>query len=203
MGLHVGDDPINVHKNRETLRNALGSEKLLFMNQVHGDTVVCVDEDTPTPTCDAMISQSKNVALAVMVADCIPLLLYDAPTQSIGVVHAGRVGSALSISVKTVQAMQKHFGVDPKTLKIYIGPSIGACCYEVGKEVCGGLEHVLHVKQNAFFLDLPKANIQALCEAGVLAENIEYKALCTCCLPNYFSYRREKITGRFAGVIRL
>ncbi len=203
MGLHVGDDPINVHKNRETLRNALGSEKLLFMNQVHGDTVVCVDEDTPTPTCDAMISQSKNVALAVMVADCIPLLLYDAPTQSVGVVHAGRAGSALSISVKTVQSMQKHFGVDPKTLKIYIGPSIGKCCYEVGKEVCGGLEHVLHVKQNALFLDLPEANIQALCEAGVLVENIEYKAICTCCSSEYFSYRREKITGRFIGVIRL
>lgn len=203
MGLHVGDDPINVHKNREMLRNSLQSEKLIFMNQVHGDEVVCVDENTLTPTCDAMISQSKTVALAVMVADCIPLLLYDPPTQSIGVVHAGRAGSALSISVKTVQSMQKHFGVDPKTLKVYIGPSIGKCCYEVGKEVCGGLEHVLHVKQNALFLDLPQANIQALCKAGVLAENIEYKAMCTCCSSEYFSYRREKITGRFVGVIRL
>lgn len=203
MGLHVGDDPISVHKNREALRDSLDVSKLIFMNQVHGDEVVCVDEDTLTPTCDAMISQSKNVALAVMVADCIPLLFYDAPTQSIGVVHAGRVGSALSISVKTVQAMQKHFGVDPKTLKIYIGPSIGACCYEVGKEVCGGLEHVLHVKQESLFLDLPRANIQALCKAGVLEKNIHDEMLCTCCSAEYFSYRREKTTGRFAGVIRL
>lgn len=203
MGLHVGDDPINVHKNREALRDSLGVSKLIFMNQVHGDEVVCVDEHSMTPTCDAMISQSKEIALAVMVADCIPLLLYDAPTQSIGVVHAGRVGSALSISVKTLQAMQKHFGVKPQSVEVFIGPSIGQCCYEVGKEVCQGLEHVLHVKQESLFLDLPKANIQALCEAGVLENNIHHEALCTCCLPQYFSYRREKITGRFVGVIRL
>ncbi len=106
MGLHVGDNPINVQKNREALRDSLGISKLIFMNQVHGDEVVCVDEDTLTPTCDAMISQSKNVALAVMVADCIPLLFYDALTQSIGVAHAGRAGSALSHSVKTLHAMQ-------------------------------------------------------------------------------------------------
>ena len=203
MGLHVGDNPINVQKNREALRDSLGISKLIFMNQVHGDEVVCVDEDTLTPTCDAMISQSKNVALAVMVADCIPLLFYDALTQSIGVAHAGRAGSVLSLSVKTLHAMQKNFGVMPQSVEVFIGPCIGKCCYEVGEEVCAGLEHVLHVKQEALFLDLPKANIQALCEAGVLEKNIHDKTLCTCCSSEYFSYRREKITGRFVGVIRL
>lgn len=203
MGLHVGDDPYKVEANREALRNSLGVSKLIFMNQVHGSDVICVDKDTITPTCDAMISQSKEIGLAVMVADCIPILFYDAPTQSMAVAHAGRAGTAASISLKTLYALEKNFGVSRKTVQVYIGPCIEKCCYEVGKEVCGGLEHVLHVKHEALFLDLPKANIDALRQAGVLEKNIQYEAVCTCCSTDYFSYRREKTTGRFVGVIRL
>lgn len=203
MGLHVGDIPENVCANREALRKTLKVSEIIFMNQVHGDDVVCVDKTTQMPNCDAIISNQKGLALAVMVADCIPLLMYDERTQSIAAVHAGRKGTQLNIVSKTLNAMQEHFGVKPEEVNVYMGASIGACCYEVGIEVTQGLEKVLHVKENRFFLDLPLANQHALLDAGVKAEHIYRQAVCTCCDTRYFSYRREHQTGRFVGVIHL
>ncbi len=203
MGLHVGDDPANVRANREAVRKTLGVSEMIFMNQVHGDDVVYVDKTTQTPNCDAIISNQKGLALAVMVADCIPILMYDERTQSIAAVHAGRKGTQLNIVSKTLNAMQEHFGVKPEEVNVYMGASIGACCYEVGIEVTKGLEKVLHVKNNRFFLDLPLANHSALLDAGIKAKHIHKEAICTCCDIRYFSYRREHQTGRFVGVIHL
>lgn len=204
LGLHVGDNPLHVKANREHLSEFLSFKKILFMNQVHGDTVALIDEHTlEVPTCDAMISCVKGIALGVMVADCVPILLWDEVSQSIGVIHAGRAGSALHISTKTVKAMQENFGVRAQNLRVYIGPCIRKCCYEVGKEAIQGLENVLHVKEGRYFLDLAKANKEEFLEAGVKEEYIEDVCVCTCCSKSHFSYRQHKNTGRFAGVIGL
>lgn len=201
MGLHVGDILDRVLDNREALRQRLGVSHLLFMEQVHEDTVAYVDIQTQTPVCDAMITDQKGIALAVMVADCIPILMYDARTSSIAAIHAGRKGTQLNIVAKTLHAMHQRFGTKPEEVSVYMGASIGVCCYEVGLEVTRGLEKVLHVKNNRYFLDLPLANYNALLEAGVKALAIHRQEVCTCCNEDYFSYRREKKTGRFAGVI--
>lgn len=204
LGLHVGDNPLHVKHRREQLCVALNVERLFFMNQIHSDSVRVMDALSENePSCDAMISCTKGIALAVMVADCVPLILYDEPTQSIGVVHAGRAGSALHVSSKTVHAMQKHFGVLPQNVRVWIGPCIQSCCYEVGKEVTQGLESSLHVRKGRYFLDLVSANKKELEEAGVLSEHIVLPTQCTCCGEGYFSYRKQKQTGRFAGVICL
>ena len=203
MGLHVGDNPLYVHQNRERLLAKTPWQHLVFMEQVHGDEIVMVDATTKTPRCDAMISNTKGIGLCVMVADCIPLLFYDAPTQSIGVAHAGRAGSALHVSSKTVRAMQEHFGAKPESINVYMGPSIKACCYEVGLDACDGLEHVTHQRGERFFLDLREANRQELLNVGVSKHNIVDTAVCTCCGSGYFSYRKQKVTGRFVGVIGL
>lgn len=205
LGLHVGDNPLHVKQNRERLQEALGVSSLVFMDQVHGDEVVVISSANMavTPTCDAMITNLSGVGLAVMVADCIPLLFYDAPTQSIGVAHAGRKGSALHVSTKTVRAMGEVFHATPETIEVYMGPSIGVCCYEVGKEAVLGLEQALHVKQGRYFLDLPQANRDELFCAGIQKHNLHMTGVCTCCDERYFSYRKERVTGRFAGVICL
>jgi len=202
MGLHVGDIPLHVHQNRERLAQKVGL-KLLFMNQVHGDRVEIVDEHTGVLSCDAMISQAKGVGLCVMGADCIPLLFYDAPTQSIGVAHAGRAGSVAHLSTKTVRAMQESFGVRPETLHVYIGPSIKVCCYEVGIEATVGLQSVVEEKDGRYFLDLQRANYNELLSLGLTSEHIFDAGVCTCCDERYFSYRRETVTGRCVGVIGL
>lgn len=204
LGLHVGDDPLHVKKNRERLKEVLGVSSLMFMDQVHGDDVVVISStQESTPTCDAMITNLPNVGLAVMVADCMPLLFYDAPTQSIGVAHAGRKGNALHVSTKTIRAMCETFHARPESIEVYRGPSIGGCCYEVGKEAALGLEEALHVKQGRYFLDLPQANRDELLRAGIQEQNLHTQEVCTCCDERYFSYRKERITGRFAGVICL
>lgn len=203
MGLHVGDNPLHVMKNREGLALKMGYETLLFMHQVHKDSVVVVDTKSSTPQCDAMISNAKGLGLCVMAADCIPLLFYDAPTQSIGVAHAGREGTRLQVSSKTVRALQEHFGVQPETLEVYMGPSIRSCCYEVGLESTYGLESVSEKREERYFLDLQKANREELLHLGVREKNITDTAICTYCDTHYFSYRREKITGRFVGAIGL
>lgn len=204
LAQHVGDNALHVSQNREQLASEMGVKTVIFMDQVHEDAVACIEDIPSLPPCaDAMISRLKEVALAVMVADCVPIVLYDAPTQSMGVVHAGRKGSALHVSLKTVLMMQERYGVKAHTLKAYIGPHIGPCCYEVGKEALVGLEHVSHEKEGRYFLDLREANRLDLLNAGLQASHIEVTSTCTCCDRNYFSYRREGITGRFVGVIRL
>jgi len=203
LGLHVEDDFSTVTQNRKILQEALGVSKLVFMDQVHSDTIVRIETGDEMPTCDAMITNVRDIGLAVMVADCIPILFYDALHEAIGVAHAGRVGSLLDIGQKTALAMGEHFGSHMNELNVWIGPSIHVCCYEVGVEATKGFETALHHKEGKYFLDLQGYNQAALIALGIKAENIAISEICTCCNKDYFSYRRDKKTGRFAGVISL
>lgn len=203
LGLHVNDEPLHVKHNRDYLCEQLGVSNIVFMNQVHGAEVVVIEGNVPSPTCDAMITNQKGIALAVLVADCIPILLYDFVHEAIGVVHAGRSGSALHIGTRCLETMHQMYGSMTKDIRVWLGPCIRSCCYEVGKEVTTGLESCLHVKENRYFLDLPLLNKTEFLALGVDEKNIVDSAICTCCSSEYFSYRRDTITGRFAGVIWL
>lgn len=203
LAFHVGDDPQCVKKNRALLQEELKVSKLVFMEQVHGDTVVLIESGEEQSTCDAMITKRSDTALAVMVADCIPILFYDAVHQAIGVAHAGRVGSRLHVGQKCALAMGEHFGTKMSELRIFIGPSIHACCYEIGEDVMSGFETYTHQKDDKYFLDLHSYNHEAFVQIGVMPEHINIASECSVCDENYFSYRREKITGRFVGVIAL
>lgn len=203
LGLHVSDNALHVNKNREILKEKLGVSKLVFMDQVHGDKIVCIETGDEAPTCDAMMTNVQGIGLAVMVADCIPILFYDAKHEAIAVAHAGRVGTLLQVGQKTALAMGERFGSRLDELKIWMGPSIHSCCYEVGFEATKGFEKSLHVKEDNYFLDLQSYNQAAFVALGIKPENMDISAVCTCCDADYFSYRRDKITGRFAGVIAL
>jgi len=203
VAYHVGDRPENVALNRERLREKIGAETLVFMEQVHQNSVERIETGLETPVCDAMITNRKGIGLCVMVADCIPVLLYDAVTQSIGVAHAGREGVRLGVVQACALAMQKAYGTKLEDLHVRLGPSIHACCYEVGSEVTHGFERYLYVREGCYFLDLQHALQEALSTLGILTCKIEISAECSCCNRDYFSYRREKQTGRFAGVMCL
>ncbi|WP_263833642.1 peptidoglycan editing factor PgeF [Sulfurospirillum oryzae] len=203
LGLHVNDTALHVKENRERLKAQLGVSKLVFMDQIHSDKIVLIETGYETPECDAMISNVPDVALAVMVADCIPILFYDGVHQAIGVAHAGRVGTRLHVGQKTAQAMCETFGSSLDEMKIWMGPSIHSCCYEVGVEATLGFEKFLHVKEGKYFLDLQNYNREAFLALGIKPENLTISDVCTCCDADYFSYRREKQTGRFTGVIVL
>jgi hypothetical protein len=195
FGFHVGDDPFAVITNRAVL----GSTQ--FMNQVHGDEVVVVDHVLDQePTCDALITTTKGISLAVMVADCIPLLLIS--KEAVAAVHVGRAGLVNKVAIKSVHRMRTLGAIDVHAI---LGPSICGKCYEVPFEM---QQDVIADHPRAFStthqstsgLDLPAGLI-----ADLVAEGVTYEAstICTKEDPLYYSHRRENPTGRFAGVVSL
>lgn len=199
LAMHVGDEIDQVLANRKLLNDRIGP--VAFMSQVHGDTIVEVRElSTEAPTADALITDNPNLALAVMVADCIPLLL--SSMNLVAAVHVGRAGLVNSIALKTVTRMQE-LGAD--SISAMIGPSICGSCYEVPKELHDSVVS-LHpaassrTSSGTFGLDLPAALKVALETVGVAVES---KDICTFEDENYYSYRRNQVTGRQVGVIKL
>ena len=194
----MGDSAETVARNRELLSKITGP--IQFMNQVHGDEVVEVKSIGDDPTCDALITRVPGIALAVMVADCIPLLL--SSSTVVGAVHVGRRGLMNSVAVKAVDAMRK-LGADQ--IHAQLGPSICGRCYEVPQELADEVV-AKHPAASSLTnnltpaLDLPRALI-----ADLVASGVTYEASTICTLENdeYFSYRRHNITGRNAGVVWL
>jgi YfiH family protein len=198
LAQHVGDDAQTVARNRELLAKITGPVQ--FMNQVHGDDVVEVKTLIDDPTCDALITTVPGIALAVMVADCIPLLL--SSSGVVGAVHVGRRGLMNSVAIKAVEAM-RALGADQ--IHAQLGASICGRCYEVPQEladaVCAKHPAASSLTNNLTpALDLPRALI-----ADLVATGVTYEASPICTLENneYFSYRRHNITGRNAGVVWL
>ena len=195
FGFHVGDDPAAVTSNRLTIPNAQ------FMNQVHGNDVVLVDHLLDSdPTCDAMITTKTGISLAVMVADCIPLLLLS--REAVAAVHVGRAGLINKVAIKTLHQMRTLGAIDVHAI---IGPSICGRCYEVPFEM---QQDVIADHPRAFStthkgtpgLDLPAALI-----ADLVSEGVSYEASAVCTMEDelYFSHRKQNPTGRFAGVVSL
>lgn len=195
LALHVGDDAQTVAANRSLIGPAQ------FMNQVHGDEILIIESLTgDTPTCDGLITTTANLSLAVMVADCIPLLLIS--KEAVGAIHVGRAGLVNQIAVKAVKTMRSLGAID---IHAILGPSICGACYEVPFEM---QQDVIEQHPRAFAttrkgtpgLDLPQALIADLVSIGV-----SYEAPTICTMENelYFSHRRNNPTGRFAGVVSL
>jgi len=148
--------------------------------------------------------------LMVMVADCTPVLFYDPVRHAAAAVHAGRAGALKNIVGKTVAAMQNTYGSEPGDLLVALGPSIHACCYEIGPEVAqevkdAGYGESLQTRGGRSFLDVNRILVAQLHAAGVKPEHIDNSAACTSCRNDLlFSYRKEGgTTGRQAGIIML
>ena len=195
LAFHVGDEPGVVESNRKIIGAAQ------FMNQVHGDEIQVIDSiSNEIPTCDGLITTTPNLAVAVMVADCIPLLLIS--KEAVGAIHVGRAGLVNRIALKAVQQMRSLGAIE---LHAVLGPSICGSCYEVPFQM---QQDVVAEHPRAFTttrkgtpgLDLSKALIADLVSVGV-----SYEASTTCTFEDeqYFSHRRQNPTGRFAGVVSL
>lgn len=199
LAQHVGDDCAAVTDNRKSLSKITGPVQ--FMNQIHSDSIVIVESISEIdPTCDALITIVPGLAVAVLVADCIPLLL--SSDSVVAAVHVGRKGLTHSIALKVINEMRR-LGAD--AIHAQLGPSICGQCYEVPREMAEdvGRTHPMaaaFTRESTPALDLPRALIADLVSVGITYETT---ALCTRENENYFSYRRQKITGRNAGVIWL
>ena len=199
LGTHVGDDIENVLKNREILSLEVGPTQ--YMNQVHGDRIALIEQVTDdVPTADALVTGIPGISLAVMVADCIPLLLRS--PESVAAVHVGRRGLVNDVTRKTLELMRD---MGASKITAIIGPAICGICYEVSEEIFSEVV-ALHpgaesrTKSGSFALNLPAALGSVLSDEGISIVN-EFD--CTVENSEYFSYRRDGVTGRQAGVISL
>jgi YfiH family protein len=207
IAYHVTTNIKEVDENRIALGQKYGfnTSTMRYMEQTHGNNVQIITKDSPLliPDCDALITNVPNIALMVMVADCIPILFCDENKGVIAAVHAGRNSTFLKIASKTASTMIKEFGCKPEDIKVTLGPSIQACCYEVSVE----LAHIVRESFGEEFvhernIDLQGINCKLLKELNIT--NINVVTVCTkCSNENFFSYRLDKACGRFAGIIAI
>lgn len=202
LALHVADDADVVMARRARLEAAagLGERRFQYMNQVHGKAVEFITGHGDGPTADAMVSVGQP--LAVMVADCVPIvLLGEAGTEPVlAVVHAGRPGVAADVVSATVAEMRSRGAA---TISAWLGPSICGECYEVPDQLRADVAATVPETWSTTSwgtpaLDLP-SGVRAQLKALDVA--IEYSGECTRETGRLFSYRRNQQTGRFAGLV--
>lgn len=202
LALHVGDEAPSVIRRREELEHAAGIApgRFQYMNQVHGNHVSVVEANGEAPTADAMVSRS--LPLAVMVADCIPLVLVGAGAAGhvLGVVHAGRPGVSAGVIPAAVEQMRAVGATD---VRAWLGPSVCGRCYEVPPELRAEVAAVVPSAWSTTSwgtpaLDLPAGAASQLEAVGV---PIEFRGPCTLENDSLFSYRRDTRSGRFAGLV--
>lgn len=199
------DKPENIKENRRIALQQLGIDttRLANLKQVHGNSVVIACKPG-AETGDALVTKEKNLALAVSMADCYPLLFHDPVHQVIGAVHAGWRGTLARIAAAALTAMEK-LGADAKQVRVAIGQGICQKNFEVGEDVC------LQFREAGFpedclsgrYLDLLRANRHVLIEKGIDPRHIWMMQRCST-ETDFFSYRRDKgRTGRMWAVIVL
>lgn len=209
LGDHVGDEPAAVNANRLRLAKAVGLEpdRIVWMEQVHSNTVTVVDgpQQSPVEVTDALVTTEKGLALAVLVADCVPVLLSDTEAGVVAAVHAGRLGARNGIVAKTVETMV-GLGATPANIHALLGPAASGKNYEVPAEMAADVERHLPgstttTAKGTTGVDIRVGLVRQLLSLGV--RFIDADPRCTIEDKDLFSYRREGVTGRQAGLVWL
>ena len=207
LGDHVGDDPAAVAANRARLGTAigLGADRVVWMNQVHGDRVEVVDgpRDTAVENTDALVTDTPRLALAVVTADCVPVLLADARAGVVAAVHAGRVGAQRGVVARAVEAMLA-LGAQAADISALLGPAVSGRHYEVPAAMADEVEGALPGSRTTTAAGTPGLDLRAgiacqLRDSGVTAIDIDRR--CTVADPTLFSHRRDAPTGRLASLV--
>lgn len=213
LGGHCGDEPSDVARNRALLRGLLPAEPL-WLDQVHGTEVFDVDArelaaDAVPPRADAAVTGRRGAVLAVLTADCLPVLLTNASGSVAGIAHAGWRGLAGGVLERTVEALARL--TDDRRWLAWLGPAIGPACFEVGGEVRdafvghdgdAGAAFVPAASAGKWMADLDALARLRLARAGV--HSIRGGGRCTVSdRESFYSYRRDRITGRMASLIWL
>ena len=212
LGLHVGDDPDYVLRNRLLLKSYLPAEPA-WLTQVHGNTVVEASQVQGVPLADASFTTQSGVVCAILTADCMPVLLCDRSGSVVAAAHAGWRGLAGGVLENTVKAMRQAGGMD---LMAWVGPAIGPQQFEVGEDVRVAFAHLGAEAAQAFTAieNLPRnlpnkylANLPLLAQLILARVAVHHVTGCNACTVSeparFYSYRRDGITGRMASMIWL
>jgi hypothetical protein len=212
LATHVGDEPGHVSANAERLARHLGADGINFPLQAHGADVLIVDGSvsgrrthSKPGGVDALVTAQPGFAIGVLVADCMPVLIADPVARIVAAAHAGRRGLAAGVIQSTVAAMV-DLGADPGRMRAVIGPAICGRCYEVPESMRSEVDALAPgaatvTRAGTAGLDLPAGALGVLRAAGVA--NVRATGICTAEDDRFFSYRRDGLTGRFAGFAML
>ncbi len=183
--------------------------EVLTIRQVHGKRIVVAARNAAKRSvaledADGILTDRRDLAIAVRTADCLSVFLYDPRNAAIGLLHAGWRGTQQQISAQAVALMREQWGSSPKDLLVAFGPAIRSCCYRVGASFLEHFPKETVKRKQGYFFDLPEANKNQLMGAGVDAANIADCSVCTCCDVTWFSYRRQRESaGRMISIMML
>ncbi|MFI6656303.1 peptidoglycan editing factor PgeF [Streptomyces sp. NPDC050523] len=210
LGGAVGDDAGAVRTNRELAAKSLGLDPagVVWMNQVHGAEVAVVDGpwgDRPVPEADAVVTTRRGLALAVLTADCTPVLLADPVAGVVAAAHAGRPGMVAGVVPAAVRAMTE-LGAAPGRIVARTGPAVCGRCYEVPEAMRADVAAVEPAAHSETSWGTPAVDVTAGVHAQLERLGVrdrEQSPVCTIESVDHFSYRRDRITGRLAGYVWL
>jgi len=227
LSYNVGDEENRVAENRKIILDALSIDyrTAVTAQQVHKEKISLVRKEDKgkgafkyskgIAQTDAFITDIPGIPLIMCYADCVPIFILDPVKKAIALIHSGRKGTELELTLKTLFKMKKIFKTNPRSCLAAIFPSIGPCCYNIKEEnkiddywlneVKYNGEPISSQNKSGRSLDLRKANHGQLIKGGVEEKNIFVNEICTADHPElFFSYRRDKgITGRMAAIFML
>ncbi|MEU0452817.1 peptidoglycan editing factor PgeF [Streptomyces sp. NPDC006129] len=211
LGGAVGDDPDAVRTNRELAAKSLGVEpdRVVWMNQVHGADVSVVDgpweSSSDIPSVDAIVTTRRGLALAVLTADCVPVLLADPVAGIVAAAHAGRPGMIAGVVPAALRAMT-DLGAEPSRIIARTGPTVCGRCYEVPEAMRAEVSAVEPEAYAETSWGTPAVDVSAGVHAQLERLGVrdrEQSPVCTLESRDHFSYRRDRTTGRLAGYVWL
>ena len=221
LGLHVGDNPEKVTCNRELLKGYISQQLAIiptdknqqriesvdvqWLEQVHGNHVVEIKSVSSTAiTADASITRENNIALAIMTADCLPILLSHKNGYEIAAIHGGWRPLAANIIKNTIETMQSK----PEDLVAWLGPCIGNKAFEIGEEVKQAFLQQNQIFAGAFVKSSSGkylADLHQIAKIQLTSLGVKHIASLNDCTyhrtDKYYSYRKEQVTGRMASII--
>ncbi len=204
-GGNTGDDHEKVSENRRRMLQALKISRVISGKQVHGSEVTLVKQDQmEIAASDAMVTDLKNVGLMIKHADCQAAILYDPVHRALGNVHAGWRGNVQNIYRAAIQKMAQAFGTKPEDLLVGISPSLGPDHSEFKNYRTEFPEEFWTFQVRPHYFDLWAIARHQLESSGVLGHHIEIAGICTYAnSQDFYSYRRDQVTGRHATIAYL
>jgi len=191
----VGDEKNAVRKNKELLLSALGisEDALARPEQVHAGLVLQAAAPGVYEKADGLVLTGSAPVGAILVADCVPVFVFNDDFSVVGLAHAGREGTRAEITRNLISSASA-LGVSPDGLFVALGPSIGACCYELDSRTASDLpSQFLFERESKIFFDLWQANACQAIEMSIPKENIVMPPFCTCCRQDlFFSHRGQR-----------
>ncbi len=208
IGTNVDDDPKKVTANRKRVLTVAGGKTLISVHQVHGKKAVQhkagAEPVSPFTEADAIVTDQRGAVILVQTADCQSIIIYDPVQNVVAGIHSGWKGSLLNIISSTVGVMSEEYGSVPADMLAGIGPSLGPCCSEFINYRTEIPEEFWGYKDDMNHFDFWKLSEDQLHAKGVARPNIQVSQLCTKCNQDlFFSYRRDKVTGRLANIISI